>query len=163
MRMTIWSNFNSLRPKMLCAKFEIGPFLFKKYILKVCQCIFAILLLSPIRKGRDPSFEQNLNPHHRRIYFVPSLVKSDPMVLEKMNMWKFYSQTDRLTDDERQVIRKTRHNSQLRSAKEITSVICNLRYVSVSLQFIRNVLIRLYLFLFTRTICNTVSRNTYKW
>ena len=115
-------------------------------------CIFTLLLLYPLEKGHGPSFVQTWIPLNQG-WFVPSLVKIDPMVLEKMNIWKFYSQTDRLTDDERQVIRKTRLNIQLRSAKEITSVICNLRYVSVSLQFIRNVLIRLYLFLFTRTIC----------
>ena len=36
---------------------EIGPVVLKK-IFKVCQCIFAISLLSPLGKGRGPSFEQ---------------------------------------------------------------------------------------------------------
>ena len=37
---------------------EIGPVVLKKKSFKVCQYIFAISLLSPLRKGRGPSFEQ---------------------------------------------------------------------------------------------------------
>ena len=37
---------------MICVKFvEIGPVILEDKIFKVCQCIFAILLLSPLRKG----------------------------------------------------------------------------------------------------------------
>ena len=42
---------------------EIGPVVIKKKILKVGQCIFAILLLSPLAKGHGPSFEQTLPKH----------------------------------------------------------------------------------------------------
>ena len=38
--------------------FEIGLVVLKKKIFKVRQCIFAISLLSPLRKGRGPIFEQ---------------------------------------------------------------------------------------------------------
>ena len=37
---------------------EIGPMVFKKKIFKLLQCIFAISLLSPLRKERGPSFAQ---------------------------------------------------------------------------------------------------------
>ena len=38
--------------------FEIGPVVLDKKIFKARQCIFAISLLSPLGKGRGPSFEQ---------------------------------------------------------------------------------------------------------
>ena len=41
---------------------EIGPVVLKKKIFKVRQCIFAIFLLSPLEKGRSPSFEEVESP-----------------------------------------------------------------------------------------------------
>ena len=47
---------------------EIGPLFLKRKIFKVCQCIFDISLLSPLWKGRCPSFEQTwIHPHHPRM------------------------------------------------------------------------------------------------
>ena len=37
---------------------EIGPVVLEKKNYKVGQCIFAISLLSPLGKGRGPSFQQ---------------------------------------------------------------------------------------------------------
>ena len=55
------------------------------------------VIISPW-KGRDPSFEQTWIPFIQG-YFVPSLVKIGPVVLEKkMKMWKVFRQTDRQTD-----------------------------------------------------------------
>ena len=60
----IWTNLNPLHPRMLCAKFGrnwpsgSGEKDFK---------IFAISLLSPLRKGHGLSFEKNLTPLHPRM------------------------------------------------------------------------------------------------
>ena len=72
--------------------------------LKVRQCTFAILLLSPLCKGRGPSFEQTWVPFTQGC-FVPSLFEIGPMVLES-KMWKIYRQMNRPTEDGKQVIRK---------------------------------------------------------
>ena len=66
---------------------EIGSVVLEKKIFKFCQCIFAILLLSPLRKGRGPSFEQTWIPFTQGC-FVSSLVEIDPVVLEK-KIFKF--------------------------------------------------------------------------
>ena len=66
---------------------EIGPVVLKKKTLKVLHCIFAISLLSLFGKGRGPSFEQTWILLIQGC-FVPSLVETGPMVLEKMKMWK---------------------------------------------------------------------------
>ena len=77
---------------------EIDPVVLKKKIFKVGQCIFAISLLSPLGKGRGPSFEQTWIRITQGC-FVPSLAVIGPLVLEKkMKMWKVYRQTDRQTD-----------------------------------------------------------------
>ena len=76
---------------------EIDPVVLEKKILKVCQCIFAISLLTPLGKGRGPSFEQTWILITQGC-FVPGLVKIGPVVLEKIKMWKVYRQTDRRTD-----------------------------------------------------------------
>ena len=96
----IWTNLNSLHLRMLCVKFgwncpsgsrEEDFFLF-------FQCISAIWLLSPLGKGRGPSFEQTWVPFTQTC-FVLSLVKISPVVLvKKMKMRKVYRQTDRQTD-----------------------------------------------------------------
>ena len=66
---------------------EIGPLALEKKILKFCQCIFAILKLSPLRKGRGPSFEQTWIPITQGC-FVPSLDEIGLVVPEK-NISKF--------------------------------------------------------------------------
>ena len=41
---------------------ETDPVVLEKKIFKFCQCMFANLLLSPLGKGRGPSFEQTWIP-----------------------------------------------------------------------------------------------------
>ena len=77
---------------------EIGPAVLEKKIFKSWQCNFPILRLSPLEKGRGPSFEQTWIPSTQGC-FVPSLVKIGPVVLEKKSkIGKVYRQTDRRTD-----------------------------------------------------------------
>ena len=59
---------------------EIG--LVVKKILKFCQCIFPLSLLSPLGNKHSPSFEQTGISFTQRC-FVPSLVEIGPVVLEK--------------------------------------------------------------------------------
>ena len=61
---------------------EIGPVVLKKKIFKLCQCIFAISLLSPLRKGRGPSFDQTWILITQEC-FVPTLFEIGPVVLRK--------------------------------------------------------------------------------
>ena len=49
---------------------EIGPVVLEKKIFLMCQCIFAILLLSPFGKGRGPSFEQTWIPFIPRMLYA---------------------------------------------------------------------------------------------
>jgi hypothetical protein len=60
---------------------DIGPLILKK-IFKNFQCIFTLLWLSPLGEGQSPSFEQFRMPSPQG-WFVPSLVKIGPVVLEK--------------------------------------------------------------------------------
>ena len=88
---------------------EFIPAVLEKRIFKVRQCIFAISLLSPLRKGHGSSFEQTWIPF-TWVCFVPSLVEIGLVVLKKMNMWKVYRRTDdqrdrrRTTGDQRSSI-----------------------------------------------------------
>jgi hypothetical protein len=61
---------------------EIGQLVLEKKIFKNFQCIFTLLWLSPLGVGRSPSFEQFRIPSPQG-WFVPSLVKIGPVVLEK--------------------------------------------------------------------------------
>ena len=61
---------------------EIRPVVLKKKILKIRQKNFAISYLSPLGKGRGPSFEQIWIPFNQGC-FVPSLLEIDPVVLKK--------------------------------------------------------------------------------
>ena len=92
---------NHLHLSMLCAKFGWKwPSGSGEEDFKSCQFIFIISLLSPLWEGPCPSFEQTWIPFTQG-YFVPSLVETDPVVLEKkMKMWTVYRQMDRRTDDE---------------------------------------------------------------
>ena len=55
----------------------------EKKIFRLRQCIFAISLLFPFRKGQGPSIKQTTKG-----CFVPSLVEIGPVVLEK-NIFTF--------------------------------------------------------------------------
>ena len=70
---------------------EIGSVVPEKRIFKFCQCIFAISLLTSVRKKRDPLFEQTLIPFTKR-YFVPKLIEIDTVVLEKnfVNVFRYF-------------------------------------------------------------------------
>ena len=77
---------------------EIGPVVLMKKIFKFWQCNFAISLLSPLGKGRSPSFEEIWIPITQGC-FVPSFVEIGPVVLEKKSkIGKVYRRTDRQTD-----------------------------------------------------------------
>ena len=52
---------------------EICPVVLEAKIFKCHQCIFTISKLSPLGKGRDPSFEQTWIPFTQGC-FVPGLV-----------------------------------------------------------------------------------------
>ena len=118
-----WTNLNSHHPRMLFS--QVWLKLVHKKIFKVCWCIFAISLLSPLRKGRGPSFEQNwipitiiispwkragsfnwinLKPLHQRMlcaYSVVWLKLAHAVVLKKKSkIGKVYRRTDRQTDEQ---------------------------------------------------------------
>ena len=77
------NNLNPLHRKMLCAEFvEIGLVVLEEKIFKFHQCIFPISLLSSLGDRHDPSFEQTQIPFSQQ-FFVTSLVKIDPVVLDK--------------------------------------------------------------------------------
>ena len=79
-----------------------------------------ISLLSPLGEGRGPSTEQTWIPSTQGC-FVLSLVEICQVVLEKKSkIGKVYRQTDRQTDNGRQVIRKAHLSFQLRWAKKAT-------------------------------------------
>jgi hypothetical protein len=63
---------------------EIGLLVLKK-IFKHFQCIFTLLWLSPLGDGQSPLFEQFRIPSSQG-WFMPSLVKIGPVVLEKSKM-----------------------------------------------------------------------------
>ena len=68
---------------------EIGLAVLEE-IFKSCLYIFNLLLLSPLRKGQDPSFERNLIPLTQGCS-VPNLVEIGPVVLEKkLSMYFHY-------------------------------------------------------------------------
>jgi hypothetical protein len=93
---------------------EIGPLVVEKKIFKKFQCIFTLLLLSPLGERQSPSFEQFRIPSPQE-WFVLSLVKIDPMVLKKKSKIKSL-QTDGRTDG-RRAIRIAHLSFQLRWAK----------------------------------------------
>jgi hypothetical protein len=79
----IWTNLNSLHPRIICTKFDwFGLLVLKINIFKNFQCIFTLSLLSPLGEGLSPSFEQTWIPFTQG-WFVPSLLKTGPVVLEK--------------------------------------------------------------------------------
>ena len=78
------NKFESPLPKNdLCQNLvEICPVVLKKKIFNNFQYNFTFSLLSPLGKGRGPSFEQIWIPFIQGC-FVPSLVEIGPVVLEK--------------------------------------------------------------------------------
>ena len=78
---------------------EIGLIILEKKIFEICQCIFIILLFSPLEKGQATSFEQIKIPFNQGC-FVPRSIKIGSVVLEKkMKMWKVYDDNDNDDND----------------------------------------------------------------
>ena len=61
---------------------EIDPMVLQEKIFRFRHCIFALLLLSPLGKGRGSTIEK-IWIHFTQGCFVPSLVEIDPVVPEK--------------------------------------------------------------------------------
>ena len=59
-----------LRKVMIDSIYKIGPIIQKEKIFKFCECILAVLLLSPIVKRRGLPIWTNLNPLHPGILFA---------------------------------------------------------------------------------------------
>jgi hypothetical protein len=79
----IWTNLNSLHPRIICTKFDsIWPAGSGEDFFQNFQCIFTLLLLSRLGEGLSPFIEQTWIPFTQR-WFVPSLLKIGPVVLEK--------------------------------------------------------------------------------
>ena len=96
----IWTNFNPLHPRMFCAKFGWNWLCGsgEEDFLIWSMYFFPFSWLSPLGKGRGPSFEQTWIPFIQGCS-VPSLVENGPVVLKKkMKMWKVYRRMDRRMD-----------------------------------------------------------------
>jgi hypothetical protein len=61
---------------------NLACWFWRRRFFKKIQCIFTLSLLSPLGEGLFPSFEQTWIPSTQG-WFVPSLVKIGPVVLEK--------------------------------------------------------------------------------
>jgi hypothetical protein len=61
---------------------DFGKLVLEKKIFNNFQCIFTLLLLSPLGDGQSPSFVQTWIPFPQA-WFVSDLVKIGPVVLEK--------------------------------------------------------------------------------
>ena len=80
---------------------KLYPDVMSHLLNRILNIILNFLLLSPLRKGRGPSFEQIWLPSTKGC-FVPSLVEIGLVVLEKkLKMWKVYRGTDRQKTDNR--------------------------------------------------------------
>ena len=88
----------------------------EKKIFKWHHPIFAFSWLSPLWRGPSPSFEQTWSPFTQG-WFVPSLVKFGPEVLEKKSKM---SKVNRQTDDGQKAIRKAHLSLRLRWANKIS-------------------------------------------
>jgi hypothetical protein len=76
----IWTNLNSLHQRIICTKFDW--LVLQKKIFQIFLCIFILLLLSPLGEELSPSFKDTWILSLQG-WFVPSLVKIGPVVLEK--------------------------------------------------------------------------------
>ena len=93
----IWTNLNSLHPRMICAKFHwnwpSGTGVKNFLISSIYFCYFVII--SPW-KTAGPFIWTNLNNLHSSLHyakFMPSLVEISPVVLEmKILNWIYFTQ-----------------------------------------------------------------------
>ena len=88
-RLFIWSNFNPLPPRMLCAKFgwnwQIGSGKYR-------QCIFAII--SPWKGVLSFVWTNKLESFFTQRCFVPNFVEISPGVWRRLKLRMVYRQTD---------------------------------------------------------------------
>ena len=79
----IWKTLNPLHQRMYCGRsgwnWSSGSW---EEDFLICQCIYAISLLSHLGKGQCPSFELTWT-HLTQGCLMPSLVEIGPVVLEK--------------------------------------------------------------------------------
>ena len=73
---------------------EIGPVVLEKKMFKFRQCIFAIALLSPLRKGHGPSSEQTWIPFTQGClcmfgWNLPSGSWEEKIKISSMYLWYF--------------------------------------------------------------------------
>ena len=86
-------HLKKLRNLNLFHPMKLVKWIWRRLLFNIFNIIY-ILLLFPLGKGCGPSFEQTWM-HFSRGCFMPSLVKSGPVVLEKkLNMRKVYRQTE---------------------------------------------------------------------
>jgi hypothetical protein len=80
-----WINLNSLHPRIICTKIWLilAYWFWRRFFFLNFQCIFTLLLLPPLGEGQSPSFKDTWIPLPQG-WFIPSLVKIGPVVLEKI-------------------------------------------------------------------------------
>ena len=66
----IWTNLNPLYPRMLCAKFEIGPVVRKKNIFLILSMYFCYFIIISPWKRAWPFIWTTLNPLHPRMLYA---------------------------------------------------------------------------------------------
>jgi hypothetical protein len=90
----IWTNLNSLYPKIICSKFDWN------WLANKCQYFSLFCCYLSLVKGYSLHLNKLESPPQG--WFVTSLVKIGPVVLEKKSiMWKVNRRTVRRTDTRR--------------------------------------------------------------
>jgi hypothetical protein len=84
----IWKKLEFSLPKDNLYKvwLNLACWFWRRFFFFKFQCIFTLLLLSPLGEGQSPSFEQTWIPSFQG-WFKPSLIKIGPVVLEKIFKW----------------------------------------------------------------------------
>ena len=117
----IWTNLNSLYPRMLCAKFGWNwPSGSGEEDLLISSTYFRYFVIISPWKRAGPLIWTNLNPLHPRVLcakFGWNWPSGSGEEDENVKSLQTDRQTDRQTDDGRQVIRKAHLSFQLRLAK----------------------------------------------
>ena len=72
---------------------EIGPVVLERKIFKFRQYIFAISLLSPLGKGRFPTFERTRLPFTKGCFVLHWLKLACWFLRRRWKMWTVYRQT----------------------------------------------------------------------
>ena len=114
----IWTNLNSLHPRMLSAKFGWNWLSSGEEDFLILSMYFHYFVIISPWKRAEPCIWRNLNPLYQRMLCVKFGWNRPSGSGEEMKMWKWRTdrQTDGQTDDRRQVIRKAHLSFQLRWA-----------------------------------------------